>query len=73
MQERFAEMHAGDRGAMSEVIREHRPGNRAPSERELDRFTTRVRRTLADIAYYTKAPLGWRRAPPWSGRGCAVP
>ncbi|MBB1195559.1 cation:proton antiporter [Curtobacterium flaccumfaciens] len=74
MQGRFAEMHAGDRDAMSEVIREHRPGNRAPSERELDRFTTRVRRTLADIAYYTKAPLGWREgtAVVWAGMRGAV-
>jgi CPA1 family monovalent cation:H+ antiporter len=74
MQERFAEMHAGDRDAMSEVIREHRPGNRAPSERELDRFSTRVRRTLADIAYYTKAPFGWREgtAVVWAGMRGAV-
>jgi len=74
MQERFAEMHAGDRAAMSDVIREHRPGNRAPSERELDRFTTRVRRTLADIAYYTTAPLGWREgtAVVWAGMRGAV-
>ncbi|WP_131845160.1 MULTISPECIES: cation:proton antiporter [unclassified Curtobacterium] len=74
MQDRFAEMHAGDRDAMSEVIREHRPGNRAPSERELDRFTTRVRRTLADIAYYTTAPLGWREgtAVVWAGMRGAV-
>ncbi|WIB77442.1 cation:proton antiporter [Curtobacterium sp. MCPF17_002] len=74
MQSRFEEMHAGDRDAMSEVIREHRPGNRAPSERELDRFTTRVRRTLADIAYFTKAPLGWREGATvvWAGMRGAV-
>ncbi|MGN8049214.1 cation:proton antiporter [Curtobacterium sp. 22159] len=74
MQERFAQMQADDREAMSEVIREHRPGNRAPSERELDRFAVRVRRTLADIAYYTKAPLGWREgtAVVWAGMRGAV-
>jgi len=74
MQERFAEMHAGDRDAMSDVIREHRPGNRAPSDRELDRFAVRVRRTLADIAYYTKAPLGWREGTTvvWAGMRGAV-
>ena len=74
MQERFEEMHASDRDAMSDVIREHRPGNRAPSERELDRFAVRVRRTLADIAYYTKAPLGWREGTTviWAGMRGAV-
>ena len=74
MQERFAEMGAADRAAMSAVIREHRPGNRAPSERELDRFVVRVRRTLADIAYYTQAPLGWREgtAVVWAGMRGAV-
>ncbi|WP_144711619.1 sodium:proton antiporter [Curtobacterium pusillum] len=74
MRDRFTEMQAGDRDAMSDVIREHRPGNRAPSERELDRFATRVRRTLADIAYYTKAPLGWREgtAVVWAGMRGAV-
>lgn len=74
MQARFEEMHASDRDAMSEVIREHRPGNREPSERELDRFAVRVRRTLADIAYYTKAPLGWREGTTviWAGMRGAV-
>lgn len=74
MQARFEEMHASDRDAMSDVIREHRPGNRAPSERELDRFAVRVRRTLADIAYYTKAPLGWREGTTviWAGMRGAV-
>ncbi|OII11437.1 cation:proton antiporter [Curtobacterium sp. MCBA15_009] len=74
MRDRFAEMHAGDRDAMSEVIREHRPGGRVPSERELDRFSTRIRRTLADIAYYTQAPLGWREgtAVVWAGMRGAV-
>ncbi|MGN6407999.1 MAG: cation:proton antiporter [Curtobacterium sp.] len=74
MQDRFAEMHVQDRDAMSDAIREHRPGNRAPSERELDRFAVRVRRTLADIAYYTKAPLGWREgtAVVWAGMRGAV-
>jgi CPA1 family monovalent cation:H+ antiporter len=74
MRDRFAEMHAGDRDAMSDVIREHRPGNREPSDRELDRFATRVRRTLADIAYYTQAPLGWREgtAVVWAGMRGAV-
>lgn len=74
MQTRFADMHADDREAMSQVIREHRPGGRAPSERDLDRFTVRVRRTLADIAYYTKAPLGWREGTTviWAGMRGAV-
>ncbi|OII14837.1 sodium:proton antiporter [Curtobacterium sp. MCBA15_008] len=74
MQARFEEMHASDRDAMSDVIREHRPGNRAPSERDLDRFAVRVRRTLADIAYYTKAPLGWREGTTviWAGMRGAV-
>lgn len=74
MQARFEEMHASDRDAMSDVIREHRPGNRAPSERELDRFAVRVRRTLADIAYYTKALLGWREGTTviWAGMRGAV-
>jgi CPA1 family monovalent cation:H+ antiporter len=74
MQSRLADVHAGDRDAMSEVIREHRPRGRAPSERELDRFAVRVRRTLADIAYYTSAPLGWREGTTviWAGMRGAV-
>jgi monovalent cation/hydrogen antiporter len=74
LQERFAEMRASDRDAVSDVIREHRPGNRVPTEREVDRFTTRVRRTLADIAYYSAAPLGWREgtAVVWAGMRGAV-
>ncbi len=69
LQDRFAEMDTSDRSVLSDTIREHRPGNRAPTERDLDRFTVRVRRTLADIAYYTAAPLGWREgtAVVWAG------
>lgn len=74
VQERFADIGADDRDALSDVIVEHRPRGHAPSERELDRFSTRVRRLLADIAYYTKAPLGWREgtAVVWAGMRGAV-
>ncbi|MEK6344487.1 MAG: cation:proton antiporter [Curtobacterium sp.] len=75
MEERVGEMgRTEDRDAISEMIREHRPGNRQPSERELDRFTVRLRRMLADIAYYRRAPLGWREGTTvvWAGMRGAV-
>jgi CPA1 family monovalent cation:H+ antiporter len=74
MQDRFVEVDASDRSALRDAVREHRPGNRVPSERDLDRFTVRIRRTLADIAYYTAAPLGWREgtAVVWAGMRGAV-
>lgn len=69
MQER-----SGDRQAVSDAIQEHRFGNRRPSERDLDRFGTRLRRLLADIEYFTKAPLGWREGTTvvWAGMRGAV-
>lgn len=51
------------------------PGKgRAPSERDLGRITTRLRRTLADIRYFSAAPLGWREGSivVWAGMRGAV-
>lgn len=36
-----------------------RPG-RTATERDLDRFMTRITRGLADMSYFLKHPLGWR-------------
>ena len=47
---------------------------RAPSERTLDRFATRVRQGLANIDYLLREPLGWREgtAVVWAGMRGAV-
>ena len=44
------------------------------SERDLDRFASRVTRGLADIDYFLRAPLGWREgvAVVWAGMRGAV-
>ncbi|GAA3862589.1 sodium:proton antiporter [Leifsonia kafniensis] len=46
----------------------------APSAGRLERFSTRVRRTVADIDYYLAAPLGWREGTivVWAGMRGAV-
>ena len=47
---------------------------RPASERDLDRFTVRVRRVLADIEYFRRRPLGWRDGSivVWAGMRGAV-
>lgn len=49
------------------------PG-RPRTERDLDRFATRIRRALADIDYFLRAPLGWREGVivVWAGMRGAV-
>lgn len=37
-----------------------RPIRREPTEKDLERFQTRVRRKVADIDYFLAEPLGWR-------------
>jgi NhaP-type Na+/H+ or K+/H+ antiporter len=37
-----------------------RPVRREPTEKDLERFQTRVRRKVADIDYFLAEPLGWR-------------
>lgn len=46
----------------------------APTAESLSRFGTRVRRVLADIDYFTDAPLGWREGTivVWAGMRGAV-
>jgi NhaP-type Na+/H+ or K+/H+ antiporter len=50
-----------------------RPGRRT-SERDLDRFALRVTRTIADIDYFLRGPLGWRDGTVivWAGMRGAV-
>ncbi|WKK72206.1 cation:proton antiporter [Rathayibacter oskolensis] len=47
---------------------------RKRSERDLDRFSARLRRILADMEYFVRAPLGWREgtAVVWAGMRGAV-
>ncbi|MGJ6980833.1 cation:proton antiporter [Aestuariimicrobium soli] len=47
---------------------------RVTHEGDLDRFTTRIRRSLADIDYFLGAPLGWREGlvVVWAGMRGAV-
>jgi NhaP-type Na+/H+ or K+/H+ antiporter len=48
-----------------------RPG---ASERDLERFAKRITRVLADIDYFTRAPMGWREgtAIVWAGMRGAI-
>ncbi|WP_420365796.1 cation:proton antiporter [Curtobacterium sp. L3-7] len=74
MQERLQGFQNADTQSTTQALTDHRFGNRAPSERDLERFGTRVRRMLADIQYFTKAPMGWREgtAVVWAGMRGAV-
>ncbi|OJX78939.1 MULTISPECIES: sodium:proton antiporter [unclassified Leifsonia] len=57
------------------LVRTGGPGSgRVPSEKDVGRFTTRLRRTLADIDYFAGAPLGWREGTivVWAGMRGAV-
>ncbi|AZZ56272.1 cation:proton antiporter [Rathayibacter iranicus] len=47
---------------------------RRPSARDLDRFSVRLRRMLADMEYFVREPLGWRdgTAVVWAGMRGAV-
>lgn len=74
MQDRLQDYRNADREAASAALQEHRLGNRAPSERDLERFGSRVRQLLADIQYFRKAPLGWREGTTvvWAGMRGAV-
>jgi CPA1 family monovalent cation:H+ antiporter len=49
-------------------------GRRIPTVENLARFGTRVRRLIADIEYFTGAPLGWREGTivVWAGMRGAV-
>lgn len=70
MQQRLADDPDG-----KALVRTAGPGaGRVPSERDVGRFTTRLRRTLADIDYFTAAPLGWREGTVvvWAGMRGAV-
>jgi NhaP-type Na+/H+ or K+/H+ antiporter len=53
---------------------EPRVGRRAPSAGRIERLSTRIRRTLADIDYLLAAPLGWREGSivVWAGMRGAV-
>ncbi|MFT3901345.1 MAG: sodium:proton antiporter [Gordonia sp. (in: high G+C Gram-positive bacteria)] len=47
---------------------------REPTEAHLERFSTRLRRSLADFEYFLRAPLGWREGAVvvWAGMRGAV-
>jgi NhaP-type Na+/H+ or K+/H+ antiporter len=71
MQQRIADADSDP----AALVRSGGPGaGRAPSVRDVGRFTTRLRRTLADIDYFTGAPLGWREGAVvvWAGMRGAV-
>lgn len=74
MQERLQGFQNADTQSTTQALTDHRFGNRAPSERDIERFGTRVRRMLADIQYFRKAPMGWREgtAVVWAGMRGAV-
>ena len=57
-----------------EAFREVGRGRRPASDRELNRFTVRVTRGLADIDYFLRQPLGWREGTivVWAGMRGAV-
>lgn len=71
MQERL-----GDPEAMNRALEKRGgPGRgRTPTEGDLGRFATRLRRLLADIRYFSAAPLGWREGTivVWAGMRGAV-
>ncbi|MEV0678762.1 sodium:proton antiporter [Actinosynnema sp. NPDC050436] len=72
LQPRIAE--AGERLEAGEPVRSRRLRRREPTERELARFATRVRRALADIDYLISQPLGAREGVVvvWAGMRGAV-
>ncbi|WP_144761020.1 sodium:proton antiporter [Curtobacterium sp. 9128] len=74
LQGRLEEYQEADDDAAARALQDHRFGRRTPSERDLQRFGTRVRRMLADIRYFRKAPMGWREgtAVVWAGMRGAV-
>jgi CPA1 family monovalent cation:H+ antiporter len=74
MQDRLQGFQSADRESTSAALQEHRFGSRQPTERDIERFGTRVRQMLADIQYFTAAPLGWREgtAVVWAGMRGAV-
>jgi NhaP-type Na+/H+ or K+/H+ antiporter len=76
MEGRVRAMHDrfGDARTASGDGEPHRFGRRVLSARDLERFGTRIRRTLADIAYFRRAPLGWREGTTvvWAGMRGAV-
>lgn len=60
-QESFFEMNA-------------RPGRRTASERDLNRFASRITQVISDIEYFRRQPLGWQEgtAVVWAGMRGAV-
>ncbi len=68
LQERFEDPETA-KAALAE-----RPGKRQATELDIGRFTTRLRRTLADLDYFSAAPLGWREGSivVWAGMRGAV-
>lgn len=76
MQARVESMRSklDDPEAARAAVQEHRRGRRIPTARDVERFGSRVRQALGDIAYFRKAPLGWRdgTAVVWAGMRGAV-
>ncbi len=73
LQERISTPEGRQRALEKLNAREHRR-KRPASEQDLDRFTGRMTRSLADIEYFQGAPLGWREgtAVVWAGMRGAV-
>jgi monovalent cation/hydrogen antiporter len=63
-----------DADAAKAAYAERSVGRKTPSDREVEHFTTRVRRAVADVEYFRKAPLGWREGTTvvWAGMRGAV-
>lgn len=67
-------------GAVTADAHPELPGSVSPgrgrvrTERDIERFATRVRRSLADIEYFRQRPLGWREGVivVWAGMRGAV-
>jgi monovalent cation/hydrogen antiporter len=70
MQDRMSSSPDGAEDAYAEVNRRRKPA----SGRDLQRFTSRVTQSLADMEYFLRAPLGWREgtAVVWAGMRGAV-
>lgn len=76
-QQRMQDMRQGmqtPEGKAETLERANSRGWRRVSERDLERFVTRITRQLADIDYFLRDPLGWREGVVivWAGMRGAV-
>jgi CPA1 family monovalent cation:H+ antiporter len=64
----------GQRGQRGQETRGRAAPGRPRTERDLERFAVRITRSLADIEYFKRRPLGWREGSVvvWAGMRGAV-